>query len=50
LSTFAQTNIIGYVANSNNFLQPPPTQTQMRDRVRAVVHLIVSSPEYIIQK
>ena len=28
----------------------PPTQTQMRDRVRAVVHLIVSSPDYIIQK
>jgi hypothetical protein len=51
LSTFTQTNIIGYVANSNNFSYGlPPTQTQMRDRVRAVVHLIVSSPEYIIQK
>jgi uncharacterized protein (DUF1800 family) len=27
-----------------------PTATQMRDRVRAVVHLIVTSPEYVIQK
>jgi hypothetical protein len=51
LSYAAQTNIIGYVANSNNFsYSTPPTQTQMRDRVRAVVHLIANSPDYIIQK
>jgi hypothetical protein len=51
LSTAAQTNIIGYVANTNNFpFSTSPTQTQMRDRVRAVVHLIASSPDYIIQK
>ena len=52
LSTAAQTNIIGYVANTKNFsyTTPVPTQTQMRDRIRAVVHLIVSSPDYIIQK
>jgi hypothetical protein len=52
LSSFTQTNIIGYVANTTNFsyTTPVPTQTQMRDRVRAVVHLIVSSPDYIIQK
>jgi hypothetical protein len=51
LSAAAQTNIIGYVANTNNFsCNTPPTQTQMRDRVRAVVHLIASSPDYIIQK
>ena len=51
LSAAAQTNIIGYVANTNNFtFSTPPTQTQMRDRVRAVVHLIISSPDYIIQK
>ena len=52
LSTAAQTNIIGYVANTNNFsyTTKAPTQTQMRDRIRAVVHLIVSSPDYIIQK
>jgi hypothetical protein len=52
LSAAAQTNIIGYVANTANFsyTTPIPTQTQMRDRVRAVVHLIASSPDYIIQK
>jgi uncharacterized protein (DUF1800 family) len=52
LSYAAQTNIIGYVATTNNFpfTMPLPTQTQMRDRVRAVVHLIASSPDYIIQK
>jgi hypothetical protein len=52
LSAAAQTNIISYVANPNNFpyTTPVPTQTQMRDRVRAVVHLIASSPDYIIQK
>jgi hypothetical protein len=51
LSAATQTNILGYVANTNNFSYSlPPTPTQMRDRVRAVVHLIVSSPDYIIQK
>jgi hypothetical protein len=51
LSAAAQTNIIGFVATTNNFpFSTPPTQTQMRDRVRAVLHLIVSSPDYIIQK
>ena len=51
LSAAAQANIVSYVANTNNFaFSTPPTQTQMRDRVRAVVHLIVSSPDYIIQK
>ena len=51
LSAATQTNIIGYVANTNNISYSlPPTPTQMRDRVRAVVHLIVSSPDYIIQK
>jgi hypothetical protein len=51
LSYDAQTNIIGYVANTNNFtFGSPPSQTQMRDRVRAVVHLIANSPDYIIQK
>ncbi len=51
LSAAAQTNIIGYVANTNNFTYgTPPTQTQVRDRVRAVVHLITASPDYLIQK
>jgi hypothetical protein len=51
LSPAAQASIIGYVANTNNFTyKSPPTHTQMRDRVRAVVHLIATSPDYIVQK
>ena len=51
LSAAAQADIIRYVANATNFpYSTPPTQTQMRDRVRAVVHLIASSPDYLIQK
>jgi hypothetical protein len=39
------------VTNVANFpFSAPPTQTQMRDRVRAVVHLIISSPDFTIQK
>jgi len=49
LSAVAQSNIISYVANTANFASPT-NQTQMRDRVRAVVHLIASSPDCIIQK
>jgi uncharacterized protein (DUF1800 family) len=51
LSPSATTSIVDYVANTNNFgYSTPPTDTQMRDRVRAVVHLITSSPDFIIQK
>ena len=51
LSAAAQTNIINYVTNTVNFpFSTPPTGTQMRDRVRAVVHLIVNSPDFTIQK
>ncbi|HEY1788944.1 MAG TPA: DUF1800 family protein [Verrucomicrobiae bacterium] len=51
LSPFAQSNIVGFVSNTTNFpYSALPTQTQMRDRVRAVIHLTVSSPDYIIQK
>ncbi len=51
LSQVTQTNIIKYVANTTNFpYGNPPTENQMRDRVRAVVHMIASSPDYIIQK
>ncbi len=49
LSPAAQTDIINYV--STNFTYSPlPTSLQMRDRVRAVVHMLVSSPDYLIQK
>ena len=51
LSASARTTIINYVTNKTNFsYSTPPTQTQMRDRVRAVVHLLVNSPDYTIQK
>ncbi|MGN6552364.1 MAG: DUF1800 family protein, partial [Verrucomicrobiota bacterium] len=51
LSALARSNIISYVTNTSNFsYSTPPTQTQMRERVRAVVHLIVSSPDFTIQK
>ena len=49
LSAAAQSNIVSYVTNPVNYASPT-NQTQMRDRVRAVVHLIVSSPDCIIQK
>jgi hypothetical protein len=51
LSTGARTNIVNYVTNTVNFpFSTPPTQTQMRDRVRAAVHLIINSPDFTIQK
>jgi hypothetical protein len=50
LSPDAQTSIVNYVASTNFGYSSPPTQTQMRDRVRAVVHLITSSPDFLIQK
>lgn len=45
-----RTNIINYVANNTNFPFTTPTTTEMRDRVRAVVHMILVCPEYAIQK
>jgi len=51
LSSGARSAIISYVANTNNFpLNTPPTAVQMRDRVRAAVHLIITSPDFTIQK
>ena len=51
LSAAAKTNIVNYVTNTTNFgYSAPPTATQMRDRVRAVIHLIVCSPDFTIQK
>jgi hypothetical protein len=47
----AKTVIVNFTANTTNFpMSATPTNTQMRDRVRAIVHLIVTSPEYAIQK
>ena len=50
-SAAAKTNIINYVTNTVNFpFSTPPTASQMRDRVRAVAHLILNSPDYSIQR
>jgi hypothetical protein len=47
LSAAAKTNIVNYVTNTVNF---PAGSTQTRDRVRAVVHLITTSPDFTIEK
>lgn len=46
LSYAARTNIVSYV--TNNF--PTSSGTWQRDRVRAVVHQIINSPDYSIQR
>jgi len=39
------------VTNTANFsYSSPPTHTQMRDRVRATLHLLLTSPDYTIQR
>jgi uncharacterized protein (DUF1800 family) len=51
LSAAAKNSIVAYVANTTNFpYGSPPSNSQMRDRVRAVAHLISVSPDFIIQK
>ena len=51
LSATAKTAIVNYVTNTVNLpYGTPPTQMQMRDRVRAVAQLITCSPDYTIQK
>jgi hypothetical protein len=45
------TTITGYVANTTNFpYSSPPTNQQMRDRVRATLQLILTSADFAIQK
>ena len=46
LSSGAKTNIVSYV--TNNF--PTSSSTWQRDRVRAVVHQLVNSPDFTIQR
>jgi hypothetical protein len=48
LSPTARASILNYV--STLAYSTPPTPTQIRDRVRAVVHLITASPDFTIQK
>lgn len=51
LSPAVRTTIINYVANTANLgYSTPPTAGQMRDRVKAVVYLILVSPDFTVQK
>jgi hypothetical protein len=50
LSATAKTNVVNYVISTNFPFSTPPTQTQMRERVRAAVHLLICSPDFTIQK
>ncbi len=51
LSPAAKTLFVTYVANPRfPYAAPTPTSAQMRDRVRAVVHLITTSPEFNVQR
>ena len=50
LSVASQTTISNYIANNTNFPYTTPTATEIRNRVRSIVHLIVTSSEYAIQK
>lgn len=51
LSAGAKSAIVAYVGNDVNFpFNSTPTATQMRDRVRAVVHLLLISPDFTIQR
>ena len=51
MSSAMRAAIIAYVTNTTNFpYSTPPTATQQTNRVRAVIHLIVTSPEFTIQQ
>jgi uncharacterized protein (DUF1800 family) len=51
LTSATRTTIINYVANNTNFpMAATPTNTEMRNRVRAIVHLITTSAEFAIQR
>lgn len=51
LSSGARTAIVSYVGNTANFsYSANPSATQMRDRVRAVVHLLLNSPDFTVQR
>jgi hypothetical protein len=50
VSAASKAAIVIFVANNTNLPYTTPTATQMRDRVRAVVHLIVTSAEFAVQR
>ncbi len=51
LSAATQATIVNYIANTTNFpYSSPPNNSQMFNRVRGAVHLIITSPDYTIQR
>ncbi len=52
LATSTRTEIVTFVANTTRFpyTSGTPTNLQKRDRVRAIIHLIITSAEYAVQK
>ncbi len=52
LEAATRTQIVNFVSNTSNFPYTAgnPTNTQKRDRVRAIIHLILTSAEYAVQK
>jgi len=52
LNASTKTIIQNFVANTTNFpyTTPTPTNQQKRDRVRAIIDLIITSAEYAVQK
>ncbi|HOX58407.1 MAG TPA: DUF1800 family protein [Candidatus Paceibacterota bacterium] len=50
VSAAARTAIVNYVASPSLAYSTPPTSTQIRNRVRAAVHLLLTSPDFTIQK
>ncbi len=48
LTASTKSTIVSFVDNNTNF--PPAAANNTRDRVRAIVHLIVVSPEFAIQR
>jgi uncharacterized protein (DUF1800 family) len=47
----ARSQVVSYVSNLANFpYSAPPTLGQIRDRVNATVHMIISSPDFTVQK
>jgi hypothetical protein len=51
LSLAAKTLFVNYVANARfPYTTPTPTAQQMRDRVRACIHLVTASPEFNVQR
>ncbi len=43
-------DLVNAVGSFTNFPMTTPTNQQMRDRVRAIIHLILTSAEYAVQK